>query len=425
MNASSQPAGARRRVLVIIQGELGDRPAGPEIRGWEIARAFATRHDVTVVATVDSEHRREGIRIVPRTRRSTVAEAMRHDVVIGPLLPPYLLLALARRRQVRVADLYDPVDLELSTLGEDWRARRLASQRQTLRGVQLRSSDVVVCANEPQRVRALEDLAHVGRTDEGPAITTAGMGLPQAPAPSDDHPLRDHFEAIGRDDPLVLWWGSVWRWLDAPTAIHAIEILAERRPDVRFVITAGPPPNTLTGTLNATEQARDVARERGLLDRNVFFLEEWVPFAERHRYLRDADVGLTLHADSAESTLAARARYMDYVWAGLPSVLAQGDVVAAQMAAAGAARLVVPGDPAATARALDELLSDRAALDAARAACESLAGELRWSTVLEPLVACVEAIEPADRSLARAFGVGRDAAGFYARRALNLCLGVS
>ena len=425
MSASSQAAGARRRVLVIIQGELGDRPAGPEIRGWEIARAFATRHDVTVVAGVDGEHTRERIRVVPRTRRSTVAEALRHDVVIGPLLPPYLLRALARRRQVRVADLYDPVDLELSTLGKDWRARRLASQRQTLRGVQLRSSDVVVCANEPQRVRALEDLAQVGRTDEGPAITMAGMGLPDAPEPGDDHPLRSRFDAIGADDPLVLWWGSVWRWLDAPTAIRAIEILAERRPDVRFVITAGPPPNALTGPLNATDEAREVARERGLLDRHVFFLEEWVPFAERHRYLRDADVGLTLHADSAESTLAARARYMDYVWAALPSVLAQGDVIAAQMAAAGAARLVAPGDAAATARALDELLGDREALAQARAACERLADELRWSTILEPLVACVEATEPPRRSLGRALGVGRDAAGFYARRAVNLCLGVS
>ena len=206
---------ASHRVLVIIQGEPGDKPAGPEIRGWEVAKAFARSHDVTVIADVAGEQTREGIRLVPRTRRRLIREARRHDVVVGPLLPPYLLLAMAGRRRVRVADLYDPVDLELKSLGENWRVRRLTVQRRKLRQLQLRSADVVVCANEPQRERAVEDLAGVSRRDTGPALTVAGMGLPDEPAPVDTHPLREHFAAIGPDDPLVLWWGSVWRWFDA------------------------------------------------------------------------------------------------------------------------------------------------------------------------------------------------------------------
>ena len=223
---------------------------------------------------------------------------------------------------------------------------------------------------------------------------TVPMGLPDPPDASAEPLLRKHFPAIGGEDPLVLWWGSVWRWLDAGTAIEAIGRLAATRPDVRFVITAGKPPNAATDPLNVTDEARDLARRTGLLDRNVFFLDDWVPFEERHRYLGDADVGLTLHAATEEASLAARARYMDYVWASLPSVLAEGDEVGDRLAQAGAARLVPPRDPEATAATLDKLLGDRDSLANARQACRDVAAEYRWDALVAPLVAGVESLDP-------------------------------
>jgi glycosyltransferase involved in cell wall biosynthesis len=408
------------RVLVLIQGPLGDRPTGPEIRGWEMARAFANRHDVTAAASVQHAHRRDGIAVVPRTRRRILAELMRHDVVIGPVIPPYALLALSGRRCLRVADLYDPVELELGTL-EGWRARRAMAQQRGGRDLHLRWSDVIVCANGRQLERTRRDLDDVPRRDGGPALFTVPMGLPDLPEPSADHLLRAHFPAIGADDPVVLWWGSVWRWLDAGTAIEAIGRLAASRPDVRLVITAGKPSNAATDRLNATEEARDLARRTGLLDRNVFFLDEWVPFEQRHRYLCDADVGITLHGATEEASLAARARYMDYVWAALPSVLAEGDEVGDRLAAAGAARLVAPHDPQATAAALDALLGAPAALREAQQACRDVAAEYAWDTLLAPLVEGIEALDPATRSAGGALGVARAAGGYYARRLVDRC----
>lgn len=220
----------------------------------------------------------------------------------------------------------------------------------------------------------------------------------------------------------MLWWGSVWRWLDAGTAIEAIGRLAATRPDVRFVITAGKPPNAATDPLNVTDEARDLARRTGLLDRNVFFLDAWVPFEERHRYLGDADVGLTLHAATEEASLAARARYMDYVWASLPSVLAEGDEVGDRLAQAGAARLVPPRDPEATAATLDKLLGDRDSLANARQACRDVAAEYRWDALVAPLVAGVESLDLAAGSTSRTLGVAREAVGYYARRVVDRCM---
>ena len=411
----------RRRVLVLIQGPLGDKLMGPEIRGWEMVKALSARHDVTAAASVPAPYERDGVPVVPRTRRSILAELRRHDVVIGPVIPPYALLA--GRGCLRVADLYDPVELELATIG-GWRARRHAAQQRASRALQLRWADVVLCANERQLEGIRRDLRELTRPGGDPALMTIPMGLPAPPSAPSGHPLRDRFPAIGRDDPLVLWWGSVWRWLDAATAVEAIGVLARRRPDVRMVITAGRPANSATDPLNVAEDVRALARERGLLDRHVFFLDDWVPFDERHHYLADADVGITLHAATPEATLAARARYMDYAWASLPSVLAEGDDVADRFAEAGAATLVAPRDPAATAAALEAMLDDPGRLAAARAGCRAVASEYQWSALLRPLVERVAQESPGSHSAARSLRIASEAARYYAGRALDRGLSV-
>jgi glycosyltransferase involved in cell wall biosynthesis len=405
------------RVLVLVQGPLGRRLAGPEIRGWEVARAFAAAgHRVTVAADVAAAQEREGIPLVPRTRRNILVEMRRHDAVVGPVIPPYALLT--GHRCVRVADLYDPVDLEVATVG-GWRSRRHVAGQLRSRGLQLRWSDLLVCANQRQLDRMRTLLADIPRPGGPPEIVTVPMGLPAPPEPVSGHALREHFPAIAAGDPVILWWGSVWRWLDAGTAVEAVGLLARRRPDVRLVISAGRPSNAATDPLNVAEDVRALARERGLLDRHVFFLDEWIPYEERHRILGDADVGITLHAGTAEATLAARARYMDYVWCTLPAVLAEGDEVADRLARGGAARLVAPGDAEGTARVLEDLLGEPGALEAARGACRAIAAEFRWSQLLEPLVRAVEDTRPGRRSLLDRAALSGEAARYYARRAVD------
>lgn len=406
------------RVLVLIQGPLGARLSGPEIRGWEIARAFARRHSVTAVADVAGPELREGIRIVPRSRRRVLREVRRHDVVVGPVLPPYALLALARQHCVRVADLYDPVDLEAGT-AIGFGARLAVGCQRAGRRLHLRWSDVVVSANAAQTARIQTDLTGLRRIGPGPALATVPMGVQAPPSATSARPLRDHFSAIGPDDPVVLWWGSIWRWLDAPTAIDAIAEVAEVRPDVRLVFTAGRPANTATDKVNATEEARAHARARNLLDRNVFFLDRWIPFDDRAAYLRDADIGLTLHRATAEAPLAARARYMDYVWSGLPAVLAEGDETADRFADGGAARLVPPGDPTATANAIVAMLADPGEVQRARHACDAVAAEFRWETVMAEMVERVEAAAPLPFDAVQMCALALEAGGYYLCRAIE------
>jgi hypothetical protein len=142
--------------------------------------------------------------------------------------------------------------------------------------VQQRFADVISCAGERQRTRILEDLMPIAR-DGTPQVVNVAFGLSEPPPASSERPLRDRLPAIGARDPLVLWWGKVWKWFDAETAIRAFELVVQRRPDARPVISAGKAPSARADGLAATEEARQVASRLGLLDQSIFFMDEWTP----------------------------------------------------------------------------------------------------------------------------------------------------
>src|SRR4029079_11875445 len=79
------------------------------------------------------------------------------------------------------------------------------------------------------------------------------------------------------------------------------------------------------GEMTMTTRAVRLAEELGLRDRVVFFNFGWVPYAERGRYLLEADLGVSAHFDDLETRFAFRTRLLDCFWAGLPVVTTRGD----------------------------------------------------------------------------------------------------
>src|SRR3954471_19359428 len=348
----------RLRILLVVYGPIAERMSAPEIRGWEMAKVLSRHHDVTVAAPGERHDGRDGIRMVASDRRTLLAEAQAHDVLIAPRVPPYLFAGLADSGTRIVADLYNPFEEEHAELVSSRAIRREISLTRMANRMQLRNADVLLCAVEPQRERLEAALDALGPVRGRPPVEVVAFGLPEDPPPSDVRPMRARFPEIGENDVVVLWWGNVWRWFDAPTALRAFARVAERRGDVRLVFTAGKHPRRDWPVLDASDQARELAAEMGLLGDSVFFLDQWVAQEERHHYLLEADVGLTLHRDTAETAVAARGRYMDYVWAGLPCVLGAGDVLADRFAEAGLASTVAAGDVDGAAAALGRLVDD-------------------------------------------------------------------
>jgi glycosyltransferase involved in cell wall biosynthesis len=406
-------------VLILVPGELGEKLSGPEIRAVRLGQALSPRHRVTLLAPGDCGGEYEDLAVAPLSRRRLLAEARRNEVVLASTVPPFVLAAKRALGVRAVSDQYDPVEIELGTLSSG--ADRARATARAARRLQLRGADLVLCGGRRQWQRLEAEAVTLGAA-ERPSIEIVPFGIDAPPTATDAtaHPLRERFPAIAPGDQVVLWWGSLWRWLDAETAIRAVASLAAERPDVKLVFTAGRAPNDAAARHSALREARTLASDLGVLDRSVFFFDQWIPFARRAEYLRDADLGLTLHRDAEEASLAARARYMDYLWAGLPCVLGRGDETADSFERAGFATLVEPGSPEAAAAAIRASLEPGARNGAAESG-RLLAEELRWDSVAVPLLEGLDRFASGERQTAGTRQL-RGATAYYTRRAVDRLL---
>jgi hypothetical protein len=131
------------------------------------------------------------------------------------------------------------------------------------------------------------------------------------------------------------------------------------------------------------------AEELGLTGTSVFF-GDWVPYELREAYLVEADLGITVARDLAETRLAFRTRVLDYLWAGLPVVTTEGDVLSDLVKSEGLGIVVPPGDPASLAAALTTLLKDPVRREQMTMRARAVSTRFRWSVAVSPLRSVVD-----------------------------------
>ena len=390
----------RRRVLVLTGDVLGAAMAGPAIRAVKMAQALAAEHDVTLASSTSADLALPGIVVEAATSRAAMERlARRCDVVVfqGYFLDVYPFLGAPGK--VVVVDVYDPFHLEqLEALREEplQRANHVVLDNVRVLNDQLARADFAMCASERQRdfwlgqlsalrrlnprsyadddtMRALLDVVPFGVEDEPPVRTGPGV--------------RGVVDGIGSDDHVLLWGGGIYNWFDPCTLIRAVERLRHAVPTVRLVFMGTKHPNPEVPAMRVAAEARELADTLGVLGKHVFFLDGWVPYNDRQNILLDADVGVSTHVTHVETAYAFRTRLLDYFWAGLPVVCTDGDALASQIASRGAGLTVPPGDVDALVEALRLLLTDETMAKSCSAESSRLADELRWSRVLEPLMA--------------------------------------
>ena len=375
-----------RRVRIVwhCEDRVGAEMAGPGVRVVELARRLAGRHEVTVVAPGATSLGGEPFRAAEPALLRPALQGADAFVAQGFKFP----LRLAWRFPGRfVLDLYDPVQLEqLVQFGPapspDQRIS-LAHVRARLLAL-LRRADHVLCASAPQRAFWLGWLASVGRLspaalagdpDARRLIAIVPFGIPDAPPAAAGAPLRS-LPGISTGEPVALFWGGLWDWMDPGLAVRALAELRRAGRRVHLVFLGGSRPGGDT-MRSAAAEASAAVTELGLRDR-VHFLDRWVPYADRGAVLLDADVAVTAHRASVEAELAFRTRLLDCLWAGLPPACTHGDVLADEAAREGWGAVAEPGDAAGLARAIGSLLEPGArnrARDAMRPAVE----RYRWS----------------------------------------------
>ena len=306
-------------------------------------------------------------------------------------------LKLARRRLV--ADLYDPVNLEVLELFHDHPLdERLAHHNGQLFALvdQLQTADFFLCASERQRDYWLGMLSALGRINPYThqddrlfrnLIATASFGISSRSAEHSGVPAaRGVLPGIEEDAKLVVWGGGVYNWFDPLSLLRAWPKVLERVPKARLLFMGMQHPNPDVPAMAMAVEAVRLSAELGLSDKSVHFNMGWVPYDRRQDFLLEADLGVSTHFDHIETAFSFRTRILDYIWAGLPIVATEGDEFAHLIKARDLGRVVGYEDSDGIANAIADLLSDPKQRDACAQAVRDSRADFAWEHTLAPLV---------------------------------------
>lgn len=390
------------RVLLLSSDPLRPELAGTGIRVVEMARVLSQYCQVTIAAHESADYAIEGVRTFAfRYDEPELIEHLvtAHDVIVlqGFLVTSFPFLTTTTR--IVVVDLYDP--FPLGNL-EFFRVRS-PQDGLTQHGIDmqvlhylLRMGDFFLCASEEQRAYWLGALTVAGRlSPEAYAddrtlrrlIDLAPFGMASRPPEATAKVLKGVVPGIAEDDLVLLWGGGIWEWFDPLTLLQAMVTVVAERSDIKLFFLGRGHPNTRdVPAMLMYDRAVALAEELGLRDKHVFFNSEWVPYHQRQNYLLEADIGVSTHHDSTETTLAFRTRVLDYLWAGLPMVLSSGDTLSRQVAAQDLGYVVAPGDVDGLAAVILRMAGEQDRRERRAAGMAALREQYCWEQTLAPLV---------------------------------------
>lgn len=399
-------------ILVITGDPIGKNLSGPGIRAWNIASELSTKHDVTLMTFMElSGVISDGFKLA-HVQAGDDKEFRKWeqwaDIIIFQGHALDFFPSLANSTKTLVVDVYDPMhfeQLEQSRhLGDKEWSALVAGAARTMEN-QLLRGDFFICATERQKHLYLGQLMTLGRITPDnyrndpnleKLIAVVPFGLSESEPVPTGKALRGVVRGINTDDKVVIWSGGLYNWFDPFTLIQAVAELVAKRPSIRLYFQGIRHPNPHVPEMPVVQESKDLARQLGLLDKNVFFNDSWVPYEERANFLLEADLGVSTHRDHVETTFSFRTRILDYLWARLPMVVTEGDYFGELVKEKNLGQAVPAGDVEALAKAIEKMLFDEQARLRARKNIDQVRQEFFWSITLAPLVEFVDRIAQGD-----------------------------
>ena len=392
----------RRKVLCITLEPISKQMAGPAIRCVELARQLAEEFAVTVVSPRPTDLAHEwaddqGLTLITGLSKGKLYQlAADFDILFiqANVLKPYP--ALGRLKKYLVVDLYDPYLLSLLAQYDADPLSASASYRLMHKVLEkhMLLADFSLCASERQRDYYIGRYCALGRlTPElyrfDPSfrklVDVVPFGLPKDSPVRTGTGMRGTIDGINTTDFVLIWGGGIWQWFDPLTVIQAVAQLSQTHNQIKLFFMGWKSPNPQVELMPMAARSKDLARQLGLLNRQVFFGDDWIPYEQRVNYLLDADVAVSAHFDLPETRLSFRTRILDYLWAGLPILTTGGDQLSETIEKHGAGISLPYGDVSAWACAIEKLFRDSTLKESYRQASLMLSSEFVWEQASQAL----------------------------------------
>jgi len=367
---------AKIGIALVSFDRIGKKMAGTAIRYFELAKALSKKYKVKlfVPESCDLEIKDFEIAVFnPKNQAKQIGKNLAgFSAVIAQNLQPELLKILNAKKINFIADLYDPLLIEILEYEKDSSnktAKNIFDFQSASLVLQLSFANHILFANNRQKdyycgVMSGAKILNPALYGQGLAIdsfmTLAPFGIQnQEPKKTDENIIRKIFPSIKTSDSIVIWGGGIWNWFDPISLIKAFEILLTKREDIKLLFYGFGHPNPKIKKMKMAGDALELSKKNGTFGKNVFFNTEWVEYSERANFLLGSKVGVSTHFNNTETHFSFRTRVLDYLWTELPMVLTRGDYFAELCEKEKLGIVVDFQSPKEIALAIEKLTSDK------------------------------------------------------------------
>jgi glycosyltransferase involved in cell wall biosynthesis len=389
-----------KAIVLVTNDVIGDSCAGPGIRYIELGRIMARKgHSVTLLGKKPSFSSPQTFSYGPLTIGNLIRFSRGCDCLIfrggGPVTT--LLALLFYHGKDRIADLYAFTHFEVPHLApSSFLERYVVEVRKAFHMVKLglysKYLRKFMVSSERQRDFLCGVLFATDNLGEDRDISVIPFGYPSAPPRKVRTVLRGVVKGIEEDDFILIWGGGVWDWLDPITLVRAMSRVAAVNGKIKLYFMGLRAPSGYVPEKG--KELLRLSRDLGLLNKNIFVNEGWIPYDDRTDYLLEADAGVSLHPLSLETHFSFRTRNLDYVYCGLPMIHTKGDVWADMIERNRLGFVVSPGDDREVAEKIIRLCDNRSLLAGMKKNINTFSHGFTWEAIGE------EALRTIDKNMA-------------------------
>lgn len=401
MNKSPE---AKKKVLILSHDKVGTSMAGPGIRYHYMAELLSKDFEVTVgffePDYLPEENFKRTYSVTHIDRVNFLGHFSTMNIVIAMWLSPEMITYCNNKNIFIVFDMYAPVPVEnlaLFLYGEDSKGSLTDytyKQSFSMYASFFQSGDLFLVSNPRQLDfwtgyvfgTNIVDVTSYEKRPFFDRIIYSPMGIDARQAiKHTKNVLRNKIAGISEGDKILLWTGGIWNWFDGQTLIKAMNMIAKDRKDIKLVFFGTQHPNPNVPKMKEAADTYALAKSYGLLGKQVFWLDGWVPYAERINYLLEADVAVNTAKSTIEAEFSHRTRVLDHLLVGLPTVASRGDYLTDDVIETHSIGISVPpGDSEALANAILGAVDDTQNQQM-RKRIEAVRADFDWQSTLSPL----------------------------------------
>jgi glycosyltransferase involved in cell wall biosynthesis len=403
-------AEAQKKLLIISHDKIGSSMAGPGIRYHHMAEVLSDNFDVTIgffdPTYIPEESFKKNYRVRLIDANSSKLDYFNDfSVVIAFWLNEDMIEYCNRHHIFMVFDIYAPTPVENLALFLYGSAKItqetdfVYKQSCSMYDKFFANGDLFLFSNRRQLDYWVgyvfgTDQIRVSTYKKRPVFDRfiyAPMGIDaNMPLNHTDNVIRNKIKGIDKKDKILLWTGGIWNWFDAQTLILAMDLLKDKRPDIKLVFFGTKHPNPHVAEMQEAVDSIALAKRLGLLGKTVFINEGWVDYYKRINYLLEADIAINTTKITVESEFAHRTRVLDHILTGLPTIATKGDYLSDEVIEIKKLGITVPaGDKDAIAKAIIDILEVNN-YRAFKQNVESIKSSYDWRVVLAELNSALE-----------------------------------